>query len=146
MAYRDKALRLEISGTLGIQVASLLMRNDKILILIHPQKRALVGVANEQALEPVLKASSDPKWFYNVFFDEPIDGWSCRGEPVERCDREDGLAIIWSDRDGEKKRVSIKSPSVEIQILVKSYQTKVQSPEQAFKISVPESYKKFKLN
>lgn len=146
MAIKDRALRLEVSGTMGIQVASLLMRDSSINCLIHTQKKAYIGEASERSLRHILKMDIDPRWLYSMFFDEAIEGWHCRGEPIEKCTRDDGMTIAWTERDGEKKRMTVNSEQFQLQILVKNYMTKVQSPEKAFKLAVPDSYKKYKLN
>lgn len=146
MAIKDRAMRIEVSGTLGIQLSSLLMKNEKILILVHPQKKAVFGDTSENALESVFKSAVNPRWLYGIFFDSPIEGWKCDGNPVSQCLGPKGESILWSEREGERKRVTLKGPDFFIQILVKSFQTKVQNPEKAFSLSVPDSYKKLKLN
>ena len=39
IAQKDHALRMEVNGTMGIHVASLLMKNSDISYAIHTQKR-----------------------------------------------------------------------------------------------------------
>ncbi len=146
MAIKDRALRMEVSATLGIQVASVLMKNKNITILVHPQKRALIGVADEKSLEAIIKTPINPQWLYGAFFDSALEGWDCEGDPVSICKSPNGEMIKWTDRDGEKKRITIECPQYTMQILVKNYQTKVQSPDKAFNLEIPETYKKFKIN
>lgn len=146
MAVKDRALRIEVSGTMGVQVASILMRENKINYLIHTQKKAYFGEVTESALQPVLKMNINPRWLYAMFFDEPLEGWQCTGNPVEKCSRADGMSMIWNEREGEKKRMILSSEQFQLQILVKNYLTKVQDPDKAFKLTVPDSYKKYKLN
>lgn len=145
MSLRDQALRMEVTGTMGVHVASFLMKGPDVSYAVHTQKRYFSGPATERALRPILKADVDPRWLYSIFFDLPLRGWECAGSPVEKCQRSDGTQITWTDREGERKRVTISSPQYELQILVKNFQTKVQSPDRAFNLETPDSYRRYKL-
>ena len=145
MSVRNQDLRMEVTGTLGIHVASFLLNESEVSCAIHTQKRFYSGPVSETALRPLLKADVDPRWLYGVFFDEPIKGWKCSGSPVEKCQKSDGTQIVWSDRKGENKRITISNSQFELQILVKNFMTKVQSPDRAFKLEPPESYRRYKL-
>jgi hypothetical protein len=145
MSLRNRDLRMEVTGTLGVHVASFLLKGNEIAYAVHPQKKYYSGIATERSLRPLLKIDIDPRWLYAIFFDEPLNGWKCEGQPVEKCQRSDGTQVVWSDRNGERKRVTISNPQFELQILVKNFMTKVQSPEKAFNLETPESYRRYKL-
>lgn len=145
MSLRDRALRMEVTGTMGVHIASFLLKGPEVSYAVHTQKRYFSGPATERSLRPLLKADIDPRWFYSIFFDEPLKGWDCSGEPVEKCQRADGTQVLWSDRNGERKRVTITNPQFELQILVKNFTTKVQSPDRAFNLETPDSYRRYKL-
>ena len=151
MAEKDRFLRMEVSGTLGVSVASFLMKDAEVSYAIHTQKRFISGPASEKALSPLLNVSVDPRWLYNVFFDLPISekNWTCQSSVenvVESCSRlQDGMKIVWSERQGERKRVTISGAKFELQILVKGFRPKVQSPEKAFSLNAPDGYKRYKL-
>lgn len=145
MSVRDQALRMEVSGTLGVHVASFLMKDSDVSYSIHTQKKFFSGAVSEKSLRPMLKADIDPRWLYSIFFDVPLKGWTCVGDPIEKCQRSDGTKVQWSERSGEKKRITISNPQFELQVLVKSFVTKVQSPDKAFSLEAPESYKRYKL-
>lgn len=145
MAYRDQALRMEVTGPLGVHVASVLLKGSDIKYAAHTQKRFFSGPVSESSLRPILRADLDPRWLYGVFFDEPLNGWKCEGDPIEKCEKANLATILWSERNGEKKRITIKNPKFELQILVKDFTTKVQSPERIFSLESPENYKRYKL-
>ncbi|MGZ5280541.1 MAG: hypothetical protein ACXWC9_11385, partial [Pseudobdellovibrionaceae bacterium] len=65
--------------------------------------------------------------------------------PLEKCQRSDGMQIRWTERNGENKRITIANQQFELQVLVKSFMTKVQSPDKAFSLDAPDSYKRYKL-
>lgn len=145
LSVRDEALRMEVNGTMGVHVASFLLQGSEVSYAIHPQKAFFSGPVSEKSLRRLLNADVDPRWLYAIFFDEPLRGWDCAGQPVEKCRRSDGTEVTWAERDGEKKRVTIQSSQYELQILVKDFTTKVQSPERAFTLNSPESYRRYKL-
>jgi hypothetical protein len=145
MAVRDQALRMEVNGTLGVHVASFLLKDSDVSYAVHTQKRYFSGPASEKSLRPLLRADVDPRWLYSIFFDEPLKGFNCTGNPIEKCQRSDGMQVHWTERDGEKKRITIANQQFELQVLVKNFTTKVQSPEKAFSLDAPDSYKRYKL-
>jgi hypothetical protein len=145
ISVKDQALRMEVSGTLGVHVASFLMKESDVSYSVHTQKKYYSGAVSEKSLRPLLRADIDPRWLYSIFFDSPLKGWTCVGEPIEKCQRSDGTKVQWSERNGEKKRITISNQQFELQVLVKSFTTKVQSPDKAFSLDAPESYKRYKL-
>lgn len=151
MAEKGKALRMEVTGSLGVSVASFLLKDNEVSYAIHTQKRFFSGPSSERALAPLLNVNVDPWWLYNVFFDLSLEfkDWICQRDSqdmVENCVRpKDGMKIVWSERQSEKKRVSISNEKFELQILVKGYKPKVQSPDKAFSLNPPDAYKRYKL-
>ena len=152
VAERPDLLRAEVSATLGIAVASVLLKGKQISYDVHRSKRFYSGLSSDRALEPVLQVSFDPAFLFNLFFDEPIHdaNWSCSVTPdrvVESCVREpDKLFVQWLERNGENKRIVVKAKDFDIQVLIKDYQTKVQNRERAFVLDPPSTYSSFKLN
>ena len=151
LSEKDKNMRLELTGTLGVRVASLLIKDEKISYAIHTQKRYFSGNVSDKSLLPLFKIALDPRWLYSVFFDEPVQGsnWKCTNDGqdlIERCEQaKTGFVVFWSDRKGENKRVLIKGADFEINVLVNAFETKVQSPDKAFNLEAPASYKRYKL-
>ncbi len=151
IAENNRFLRMDVTGPMGISIASLLLKGDEVSYAIHNQKRFISGMASEKALVPLLNVNIDPRWLYNVFFDVPFleKNWSCQKGldlKIEKCERlQDKFKIQWSERQGENKRVTLSNDNFEVQVLVKDFKTKVQSPENAFTLSPPEGYKRYKL-
>ena len=151
LSEKEKAMRLEATGALGARVASLLVKGENISYAVHTQRKYYSGNVSEKSLLPLFKVSLDPRWLYNVFFDEalPGSGWTCMNDTnklVEKCEQlSTGYMIFWSERKDENKRVLIKGADFEINVLVKSFETKVQNPSKAFSLEAPATYKRYKL-
>lgn len=144
-------VRMEVSATLGVSLASLVIDGDQIAYAIHPQKKYFSGEVSDQALKPLFQIELNPKYLMNVFFDQPIreKSWSCTmgvDQLVEKCERlSDGLSIDWRERKGELKRVVIKSSDFEVQVLVKDFTTKVELSTKTFSLEIPQGYKAYKF-
>ena len=155
VAQAAGAVRVDVSGPLGVSLASLVVKNKKIQYVLYRQKSFYEGVANEKALRSVFRMDLDARYLMNICYDLPIQekGWECQmdqGGRVERCQNLGlGLSVLWSDRDGYKKRVTLSNAEYEVQILYKDYSTKVldESQEQKgpFQLETPEGFQKYKI-
>ncbi len=148
-------LRLDVTGTLGINLATLVMKNSDVKYALYRQKKFYQGSLSDRALLPLFKMNLNPKLIMNICMDLPIDdeGWSCKignNNLVDSCERAtDGLKILWSERNGEKKRVVVGDKNFELQIAFKSYtpmdQTKVESNKSPFQLEPPKDFTKYKI-
>lgn len=150
-AEKNWPLRMEITGTLGVSVASLLIEENQIHGLLHLKKQSLIGENSQSGIKPVIGFEIPPEILLSAFFDEPISdkNWTCRQDAngkVEECLRlKDKFRIAWADRDEERKRVILETDRFEAQILVKDFQPKVQNRDRVFKLNIPSSYKQYKV-
>lgn len=148
---RPGDIRLEATAAFGIQVASLLVKQDRITILAHRQKRYYEGAVNDSSLQNVLGISFNPKILIPVLFDENLSSakWKCEllenGLP-EKCVHPQGsMTVQWSERQGALKKIRISSADFVIDMLITDFTTKVEL-DRVFNISIPKSYTGYKLN
>jgi hypothetical protein len=156
VAIKPDLLRAEVSATLGLSVASLAINKNKVTYAIHTQKKFYQGVISDQSMGPLLQVKMNPRVLFYVLFDQPLpaSAWNCRlsgdGLP-ETCESKNSdFKILWTERNGETKRVTIQRAEFEIQVYVKSFSpdlpTKVQEDPSFFTITPPNSYKSYQLN
>lgn len=150
-SYSNQAMRMDISSTLGISVAHLLLRGKNISYMVKPWSRYYYGPVSENSLSPLLKMKLDPNLFYAFLYDQPVTGsdWQCLFEQglIRSCaNKIQSLEVEWQEREGERRRVLVKSPRFEINFLIKSHRTIVELPPQTFVLEAPEGYKKIPLN
>lgn len=151
IAIKDSAMRVEITATLGIPVASILLRDKQISYAVHTQKKFYSGDISEKALQPVMQIALNPNWLYVIFFDQEIKDrdWICEKNQeglVEKCvNSKTNQQITWSERMGENKRILLKNSDFELNILVKDFTTKVEAQDQVFSLDIPANYKRYKL-
>jgi len=103
----------------------------------------------------LFKMALNPKLLNNVCMDLPINepGWSCEINNqgfVDSCQRKtDNFKIVWSERSGDRKRVTLTDKAFELQILFKSFSaadpTKVQGGKSPFQIEPPKDFARYKI-
>ncbi|MCE3009566.1 MAG: hypothetical protein LW875_03010 [Proteobacteria bacterium] len=151
-ADRSWPLRMEVTGTLGVSIASLLIDEFKIHGLLHLKKQSITGENSAQSIRSVIGYELPPEALLSAFFDEPIrdKSWNCRQDPsgkIEECRRlKDKFKITWADREEEKKKITLESDQFEAQIFVKDFQPKVLNRDRVFKLNIPSSYKQYKVS
>ena len=152
------SLRMDVTGTLGINLATLVLSGNQVRYALYRQKKYYEGQSSDKALLPIFKINLNPILLMNICTDSPIEdsGWNCQmgpGRVVESCQRKfsDGnlIKIVWSDRDGDKKRVTISDKSFELQMVFKSYtaldRTKVESSKSPFQFETPKDFTRYKI-
>ena len=154
-AVAPSSLRMDITGTLGINVATLAMQKNEIRYNLYRQKKYYEGRLSDRALLPLFKMRLNPRLLMNLCMDDPIEesGWDCKSDEkglVSSCFRaSDGLKVDWTDRDGDKKRVVVSDKNFELQILFKSYSeldpTKVQGEKNPFQLEAPKDFSRYKI-
>jgi hypothetical protein len=145
-------LRIDVTGTLGVAIASIVVNKDEVFYSIYRQKKFFSGLASENALRPVFSIDLNPKTLINITFDKEIVGadWSCITDGAgvaESCARLGGEKIQWKERNGELKRVVVESSLFELQIVYKSYSklsTKVLNNPEIFHLEPPKDFAKYK--
>jgi hypothetical protein len=148
---KPDSIRLEVSGSFGVGVASLLSIQNNVQLSVHTQKKFFSGRSSESVLQPVLGVAFDPALLIPILFDEsiPQKAWSCvmdeDSRPKECVRLSDEMKVAWSDREGPLKKVQVEGPTFRLQIHVKDFKTKVEDVK-VFSLAIPESYKRYKLN
>lgn len=150
-AIRHHNLRMEATGPLGIRLASILMIEQQFSAIEYTQQKAYLGSAKSKSFASVLKIPVDPKWFYNIFFDEALPGpeWQCsydKNNMIKECNNNQAqFKIQWLDRIEDNKRIVISNPQFQLNIITKEHQPKVENPDKVFNLKIPENYSKIQI-
>lgn len=141
-----QAARLEITGTLGVSVATVLVLPRQIKIALHMDKTYIEGPANEKTLYPVFKQNISPRLLWKIIHDQnPADAnWNCRlnelGKPVS-CTSKDGTEAIWNYESPVKRRIDVKSRSFEMTWIFKDQLQMPQYQNETFVLTKPSGYR-----
>lgn len=152
VAIRPDKLRAEVTGTLGVSVATLTLNKGQIQMANHNQKKYYSGKISDRVLSSIFGIHLDPRILLFALFDEPLPekSFQCSLDAqglVQECKgKQMDLTLRWSERNGELKRVVISRADFEVQILVKDFTTKVQESVDLFKIEPPAAYKSYQLD
>lgn len=139
--------RLEVSTSLGIHLASVVIKEELIQISIPKQKKFYEGVSSRRALQPLLKVNIEPKLISAAIYQESFPDWNCRADNAElvSCQTPDGDEITWQKIDAYQRRVNIRGNGFEAQIHFKSYQKKSDLNATVFNLTPETDYKTYKL-
>jgi hypothetical protein len=151
--FSPDKLRIDVTGTFGIPLASIVLNNKLVAYNLYRQKKFYYGATSNHALRPILNIDMNPSTLVNVSFDKIIESpdWSCKSNDAglaESCTRNGGETIQWMDRDGENKKVLIKGKTFELQMVYKSYSvisTKVLKERKVFQLTPPNGFKRYKI-
>lgn len=150
-AIQNDSLRVDVSSTLGQQVASLVVTGKEVRYFTTDNKKFYTGSPRPEALKPILAIPLDPRWLQNILFDVAPNaaGWNCQNDAqgfVADCKLPaSNLSIVWSNRKGPNKTVDVSHPRAEIQLNVRSFTAKVEKMDHLFDLQAPEGYQKLRL-
>lgn len=149
IALRPDHLRLEATGPLGLKLASVAMKGNQLDYLVHLKKQAYETTVSGAGLRDGIGVPVDPRLLLNLLYDEPIrnKSWICSlgvDGKVQQCLRQDrALELAWADRNGDRKRMLVKTKTHELELVVKSFEAKSLGAD-AFELKIPEGYTKYK--
>lgn len=146
MAVKNEKMRMEVSATLGYQVASILLNRDGFKAAIYPQKKFFQGPANEKVISQTLNVPVTPKALFAIVFDEPIVGsnWNCEknqnGLPEMCVQTQMQIKVDWTRNNDGTKIIKISSPTIDLSWYFKNPDTQFIEKPEMFILNSPEGY------
>lgn len=149
-----KLIRIDIYDPLGLLNAGTLIYKDGNFEAVMPlERKYFFGTATPETMFQILKSPVDPALFTNIIFQKKLTdkNWECVTDEknyVRDCrNRNAGMDIVWkknmSDSDGW---VQITHNEGEVELKLRNSKTIKPLPESKFKLQVPNSYAKFKVD
>jgi hypothetical protein len=152
IARKPNDLRVELSGTFGVSVATIVTRKNEISYALPRQKKFYYGLPSEHSLRPIFGFNLSPKIFVSIVFDEPLSDlrWQCTRNhmnKIEKClNKELQINVVWQNLETGQKKILINNPDFEIQVVFKDFDPKVNIDEQTFVLKPPNDFSTYKLN
>jgi hypothetical protein len=140
-----KAIRLEITATLGVSVASVLMTTNQISYALHTTKQFVTGPFHEKTLNLIFKKNIDPRWLWRIINDQAMTNinltcsLNADSKPV-LCSSVDGSTIKWTYEDFPRKRIDIVSNRFEMSWLFRDISPLNKDQNETFVLKKPEAY------
>lgn len=149
MANQEK-LRMEISGLLSTNIASILIDSQSTQYCIYPRKQCYMGNTTDQAFRPLFSFTLNPQDFFKILQGEPMttSDWICDLSESKflKCENTKKKILIRTEflKNGQKT-VDISSPQFAMSWLLESPQTEVQLEDKIFILQIPKNYSKSSL-
>jgi hypothetical protein len=145
-----KAARLEVTGTLGVAIATVLILPRQIKLAIHTDKTFIQGPANEKTLYPVFKQNISPRLIWKIIHDQnPADAslacqLNAEGKPVS-CKGKDGTEAVWTYESPIKRRIEVKNNNFEMTWIFKDQLQLPEYQNETFVLNKPDGYREINI-
>lgn len=144
-AIKNDKIRLEVTGTLGYKVASIVLDREKVLALIPSEKKFYKGSSSQEVMAKVLKVPVSPAVFFAIIFDQGLKGpgWKCSPDAqglVKSCQYKDSISLTWERLENPKKVVHLKTKFSELHWYFKSLNIDWSPKPEVFQLSAPAGY------
>ena len=147
VVVNERKYRAEISSQLGFHVATLVLADKKIQILLPIEKKFYHGSASPESLKTLLKSKMDPENLAQLMLQIPLTGWSCRRENgvlAECQQKEKNKKVNWTKVE-EEERVRYFDASMQFEILIKSREDLPAIQVDIFDLIPPADFKKYQI-
>jgi hypothetical protein len=146
----QKAIRLEVSATLGLSVASVLVTPSQIQIALHTQNAFITGPFHEKTLYPLFKQNISPRLLWKIIHDQnpATTQLKCELNELQKpisCLDQDGTLINWTYEVGFRRRIDIKNNRFKMNWIFKDQLQLPESQTETFVLKKPESYKEISI-
>ena len=143
-------MRMDITGTFGIAVATIVLNGKEVRYLLPKEKRFVIAPSGSDALGRLIPLRISPQVLLAILFDRrlPAADWVCTDglEKVpaayEECkNRREAIFVKWIDRNGGSRRLKIGTPEAEAEVVLDEVKSKVEVGPDTFKLNSPTGYK-----
>jgi hypothetical protein len=152
IAQEPSRLRLEITGALGVHVASVALNGAETRYILTREKRFVSSPADSNSLVRLIPVRIHPSALMSVLFERelPKDSWRCERDgsiaPVLCRHKSEGVEIKWLERKGRARRLKITARDAEVEMLIDESKSKVEFDPKAFELTAPRGFTQEKLN
>ncbi|WP_051056723.1 DUF4292 domain-containing protein [Pseudobdellovibrio exovorus] len=142
----QQAIRMEISATLGVSVATVVMTPTQISYLLHSNKQFYTGPFHEKTLYPVFKKNIDPTILWRVVHDQVPQSaqLKCEVDADKRplvCRDSEGTLVKWQYLADHRRRIDITSNRFEMRWLFTHQSVMSNYQNETFVLKKPSDYK-----
>lgn len=145
-----RAIRMEVTGTLGYRVASILMTPQSIQYALHASKSYYQGPFSARSIYPIFNQYIEPRILWKVIHDQSpqtarlVCQMDTSGRP-SACQGEQNLTIKWTYQDPPQKKIELKNNAFELIWLFKERSLFSGSQTETFVLKKPDSYQEIIL-
>ena len=143
LAEQPGRMRLEVSSSWGIALASVAMNGEQLTYVLPRQHRYVQTTATAESMGRLISIPLDPHVLMAVLFGHTPsgDGWICTRSMMPVCKNETQAVEIKMSRDGDGRHLSFDAPHVSGQWNYEPATTKVEFANDTFVLNAPAGYK-----
>lgn len=148
------AVRMDVTTSLDLPVAAILLTNEKIQYVLYREKRFYSGKPNPHALDPVFPLTIDADTLVKILREEKPPGDKCEVENgyLSRCEGRAGSLdynVAWSNRKGagplagraSKMVLNLPSEKISLRFYFSDWQKNVSNAQRFLSLEVPPGFK-----
>lgn len=141
----EQAIRLEISASLGVSVASVLLTPTEIAYALHANKQYVAGPFNAKTMYPIFKKKVDPRILWYAIHNRSMSSlkMNCENDAEKRpikCVGQDGTSITWKYEEAPRKRIDIISNNFEMNWIFRDLSPLDPTQNRTFVLKKPANY------
>lgn len=146
----QKAIRLEVTATLGVSVATVLLTPTEISYAMHSSKQFATGPFHARTLYPVFKKNIDPRILWRFIHGQSITNLNLTGLNLNcvvnnelksaKCTTSDGTTITCSYGESPYKRIDVIGNRFEMNWIFRDQSLLGESQDRTFVLKKPENY------
>ncbi len=142
----QQAIRMEVTGALGVSIASVLVLPDQIKVALHSQNKFISGPFHERTLYPLFNQNISPRLIWKIIHDQNPETnlLVCQlndlAKPIS-CLHRDGTRVTWAYETEYRKKIEIKNNKFEMKWVFKDILQLPESQNETFVLDKPEEYK-----
>lgn len=142
----NRAIRMELTGALGVSVASVLMSPNEIKYALHGSKEFVSGPFQTSTLYAVFKKNIDPLLIWNLVQNRPIvsTDWKCELNSSGQqtlCKGLENQSVGFTYIEAKITRIDIISNGFEMNWLFKQQKALAGAQNETFVLKRPEQYR-----
>jgi hypothetical protein len=147
IARKPQHMRMEVTTSMGIALASIAMKESDIEYILPKQKKYFFGLVTERSMYSALNVKVDPRILSAAFFETSYPKWECQADNglLMTCKTPEGVELKWERSEGISKRISIVGKKFEVQVQIKKFLEKTEFPDELWNLKVPSDFKHLKL-
>ena len=142
----QQAIRMEVTGALGVSIASVLVLPGQIKVALHSQNTFISGPFHERTLYPLFNQNISPRLIWKIIHDQNPETklLACQlndqARPIS-CIHRDGTSVAWTYETEFRKRIDIKNNNFEMNWVFQDILQLPESQNETFVLTKPENYK-----
>ena len=133
-AKKPSLLRLEITTPTDFHIASLVLKDNQVTLLVPSKKIYRQSAPNTQVFTDIIPLTINPLWIIPILFEQFQPNWLCDFDQkgyINTC-KVESFTIMWTKRMGHKKTLKIVSEMFEVTIYIQEFKPYLPSDPQLF--------------